>query len=409
MENIYDIRLKENLLFILPLEGRKASSVKIFPKKVAVAVNLFYPDTIEQFMRYINQIPQEIDIYIFSSSKDVLATVEEIRTRKMFLCEKENRGRDVSALLVAFREYALQYEYICFVHDKKANFSCYKEDVKVWIRNLWENVIGSEDYIFNVFQSFEKNEEIGLIVPPEPIGDYFTTWYTSGWGNNYENTKSLVAELKLNCNLDEEKSPLTFGTVFWARTAAIKKLLLKDWKYEDFPEEPMAIDDTISHAIERSFGFVAQDAGYKIATIMSDSYAAWSLLFVQDSSKKMWNLVVERLKMYNTHQIKMLEKQECYIREFCESNEEIYLYGAGVFGKDLLWHMKNWGLKPNGFVVSNGKRTESMLEGYPVMELRELAKKDTIGIIIAVKHISQDAMEQILKEEGFTNYIRGYI
>ena len=32
---------------------------------------------------------------------------------------KRNRGRDVSALLVASRTEILQYKYVCFIHDKQ--------------------------------------------------------------------------------------------------------------------------------------------------------------------------------------------------------------------------------------------------------------------------------------------------
>lgn len=31
----------------------------------------------------------------------------------------ENRGRDVSALLVGTKDFIMDYDYVCFVHDKK--------------------------------------------------------------------------------------------------------------------------------------------------------------------------------------------------------------------------------------------------------------------------------------------------
>lgn len=407
MQNIYDIRLNENLLFVLPQPEQNSEACFVAQKNVAIAVNLYYEDLVAQNMDYLNCVPEAIDVYVISSRQDVLEKVEKLKKRPLYFIEKNNRGRDVSALLVAFREIALQYEYICFVHDKKPKFGYIKEDVDIWIRNLWENTIGSVDYIYGVLACFKKCPDIGLMVPPEPFGEYYTTWYSSGWGNNFENAKALAEELKLNCNLDEDKSPLAFGTVFWARTVALNKLLMKEWKYEDFPEEPMPIDDTISHAIERILGFVAQDSGYKTATIMSDSYAAWNLLFAQDSMKKMRKLMAEQVKVHNIHQIEKLSEQEECLRNFCQNNKQVYLYGAGMFGKELLWHMKNWGLQPTGFVVSNGKRNQDIIEGYPVFELRELKRND--GIVIATHYKNQEEMEEILKQEGFVNYIMGYI
>lgn len=31
----------------------------------------------------------------------------------------QNRGRDVSALLVATKKFIMNYDYVCFMHDKK--------------------------------------------------------------------------------------------------------------------------------------------------------------------------------------------------------------------------------------------------------------------------------------------------
>jgi rhamnosyltransferase len=46
------------------------------------------------------------------------------------------------------------------------------------------------------------------------------------------------------------------------------------WTYDDFPEEPLPIDGTVMHAIERIYSFVCQDAGYYPAIVMSDRYAS---------------------------------------------------------------------------------------------------------------------------------------
>lgn len=409
MENIYDTRLKEELLFILPLDVCKNPSIKIEPGKIAVAVNLFYLDTIEKYMGYINQIPEEIDVYVFSSKSSVLEKVEGLKGRDVILLEKENRGRDVSALLVAFRKIALKYEYICFLHDKKPNYEYKAKDVEIWDKSLWGNMIGSAQYIYSVLELLQKNLEIGLLLPPEMLGEYHVTWFFDGWAENYENTVTLAKELRLNCDISREKSALAFGTAFWAKTACLRKLFQKEWKYDDFVEEPMPLQGTISHAIERIFGFVAQDAGYKTATIMTAEYAAWNLLFAQDGMKKMYKLMSEQMNLHSLHQISMLSEQERVLREFCEKNEDVYLYGAGVYGVELLGHMAKWGLKPTGFVVSDGKRIKLEVEGYPVKELSEIEKNDKTGIIIAVHYMHQEEMQKILENKGFTNFVNGYM
>lgn len=409
MQNIYDTRLNENLLFILPQPEQIPVACSIAPKTVAIAVNLYYEDLVERYMEYLNRVPEEIDVYIISSKTEVFEKVKNLKNRQMHFVEKENRGRDVSALLVAFREIALQYEYICFLHDKKPNYDFLEKEKVSWDRNLWENTISSKAYIHSVLQMFRDRQDIGIMVPPEPIGDFYKAWFDTAWGPNFENTMRLAEELQLQCVMEEEKTPLALGTVFWARKDALIKLFEKQWKYEDFPAEPLAKNGTISHAIERIFGFVAQDAGYKTATIMTAEYAAWNLLFAQDGMKKMYKLMSEQMNLHSLHQISMLSEQERVLREFCEKNEDVYLYGAGVYGVELLGHMAKWGLKPTGFVVSDGKRIKLEVEGYPVKELSEIEKNDKTGIIIAVHYMHQEEMQKILENKGFTNFVNGYM
>lgn len=55
---------------------------------------------------------------------------------------------------------------------------------------------------------------------------------------------------------------------------ALKPLYEYGWRYEDFlPEGKMGVDGTISHAIERANGYIAQSQGYYPAWVMSDKYA----------------------------------------------------------------------------------------------------------------------------------------
>ncbi|WP_353937923.1 rhamnan synthesis F family protein, partial [Parabacteroides goldsteinii] len=42
-----------------------------------------------------------------------------IQTAHIKVIVVENRGRDVSALLVGCAPYISDYKYVCFVHDKK--------------------------------------------------------------------------------------------------------------------------------------------------------------------------------------------------------------------------------------------------------------------------------------------------
>ena len=60
--------------------------------------------------------------------------------------------------------------------------------------------------------------------------------------------------------------------MFWFRPKAMKKLLEKTWKYEDFPKEPNKIDGTMLHAIERAYPFVVQEAGFYSANVLNEDF-----------------------------------------------------------------------------------------------------------------------------------------
>lgn len=78
----------------------------------------------------------------------------------------------------------------------------------------------------------------------------------------------------MKVKIHEEKGLIApLGSTFWFRPAAMRALFEKGWAYEDFPPEPLGGDGTISHAIERSYAYVAQSAGYFSAWLFSDRFA----------------------------------------------------------------------------------------------------------------------------------------
>lgn len=408
MKNIYDIRNDNKLLFIIE-ENKCTNALCYDTNLVAIVVNLYYVDTVQDYMNCINSISSKIDIYIISSQSEVLDKVKQLKKRELYLINKENRGRDISALLISFREYYSKYEYICFLHDKKANHRCWREDTKIWIDNMWGNMIASNEYINSILNIFRDNEHIGLLVPPEPVGEYYNAWYGDTWYGNFENVKNLAKSLNLDCDISKEKRCITLGTVFWTKTRSLMKLFERKWTYDDFPLEPMPLDGTLNHAVERIIGFVAQDAGYDTGTIMNKSYATWLLLYAQENMQKMYYKLEKNLGIHNTHQLNIYEVQEQKIKNFCESNSKVYLYGAGKYGKCILKIMKNMGYLPEGFVVGKGKRKQQEIENINVYELDEIADEKEFGIIITVDYNLQNEIKENLKIMGISNIMIGVI
>ena len=409
MENILDIRKEKQLNFILSTAYGNHSILDNEKSHICVVVCLYYIDNLDWYINYINRIPKEIQIYICSSKSEVLEKCrEKLSVGNVIYCLKENRGRDISALLVAMRTEILKYDYFCFVHDKSPNQKHLIQDVEFWNRNLWENTLANENYIYKIIELFEANERLGLLSPPEPFGEYYSDYYDNTWHDDYENTVELAKKMKLNADIARDKEAFILGTVFWARTAALQKLMEVQWQYEDFPEEPLPIDGTISHAIEKILGYVAQDAGYYSGTIMTEDYAARLLLDSQDYMRKMFYQLQKREHVLNMHQINNLEEREAKIKNLFKEFPDIYIYGAGIYGVNMYRYLVEHGMSPKGFVVSNGHRKQDSVDGLSVWEVDELEKSDNTAILIAVSYEYREEVEKTLTEAGFCNFIYGY-
>lgn len=254
---------------------------KYSSKKTALFMHLYFDDLVDESLHYASSVPAFVDIYITtntSEKKEVFAKAFSKLENKVTIKVVPNRGRDVSSLLVSLREEINHYELACFYHDKKAGQSKPGSVGESFGYKCAENVLHNKAYVYRILKLFYENERLGLLSPPEPNhAEYFATLGFE-WFGNYENTEELAKKLNIQVPMSRDKEPVApFGSVFWFRVKALDPLQSYPWKYEDFPEEPLPIDSTISHAIERIRPFAAQAAGFYPAVAMVDKYASIEL------------------------------------------------------------------------------------------------------------------------------------
>ena len=407
MENIYDIRKQKQLQFIFPDQISASVPSWEFLRSCAVVVNLYYAEKAAWYCTYLNLLPEEIVLYIFSSNRKTLEQARKHCThRNTIFLEKENRGRDLSAFLVAFRPYLTKYRLVCFLHDKKEHNLMGKKDADIWNENLWGNMIGTEKYVYNILGCFEENPGLGMLFPPEPLGEHKIAWYRVSWGNNFPECVRLAQRMDLSADISRTKPPITLGSVFWTRPKALAKLFEMNWQYGDFPEEPMPLDYTISHAIERIFGYVAQDAGYDVGTVMTERYASWSLLFLQDYVRKMFYELSRRTGVESFHHMLIFDAED-RVWDYVRTHKKFYLYGAGKFGIILLKLLREKKVEPAGFLVTDGRKTQEQAEGLKIYELTEArhAAAEGAGIVLTAYWPLRDEMIRELEKNGFVDFI----
>lgn len=411
MDNVYDIKEKKNLNFILPMKHRLKETAVRDIGKTAVIIHLHYLETINFYLQYLEAIPDDIDLYITFSDERVRAALSQstISARNsLTIIKKQNRGRDISSLLVACREQIRNYEYICFLHDKKEKKDVEKEDTRKWVSCLWENMIGSAEFMDNVRLTFQENLELGVLAPPFFMSEHITSMYDNGiWYNDFFLTQKLAEKLNLVCDLNEKKTPITLGTVFWARVSALKKLLEAEWKYEDFEEEPLGNDGTISHAVERILAYAAQDAGFDTGWVMTDRYMGESFHYMQSVLKDAFYRLKSSLGIWQIAELKDYENRVSELSDFARQYKKIYIFGAGVWAKRSLMMISDELRPPNAFLVSGGQTNPSNILGIPVLNLNQVRLDGNCGIIIATDEKYQQEILDAINgyAPGFSNYI----
>lgn len=264
---------------ILPKHICTSIPKKSKQKKTAIIAHLYYDDKIDKNFVYLLNVPSKIDVYIITANaklKEKAAfLIKKTKSKNIQIIEKENRGRDFAALLVTSKKIVMNYDYICFVHDKKSHYGNPIEKGELWEHCFFENTLCSEEYIYNIINLFEKEKNIGFLSVPAVPDENLANEYGDLWTINQKNVLDIAKKLKLSIMPDFSEDPLSVGSAFWFRREAALKLFKYNFTYESFGSEPMPMDGVLAHSIERIWPYVALDAGYSSAIIMNDEYAQY--------------------------------------------------------------------------------------------------------------------------------------
>ena len=297
--------------YVEPYEGSKIKN-----KKIALILHIYFEDLIEYCFEYAKSIMSDADVYVTTDTDEkkekIYQIFKELECKNLKIIKIENVGRDVSALLVACKDFLSDYDYVCFAHDKKVGQLPILSVGKSFSYKCFENILGSKSLVENIITTFEKNEKLGMLTPAPPNhADYYLTLCYE-WGGNFEQTVELAKKLNLHVDIDKDKEPIApLGTMFWFRPEAMEKLINYGWKYKDFPKEPNKYDGSILHAIERIYTYVVQDAGYYTGWLYSDKYAKIEITNLMYMLRELNNAMVT-IQQYGTHRefVQMIKEQK---------------------------------------------------------------------------------------------------
>lgn len=273
--NMYDLKQRMQLNYILPRDERAPQTDA--RQSAALFAHLYYPDMVDALLPHIDAMPPEADLYLTTNTEEKAAEIQKkMGARRYTLKVIGNRGREYAGFLIAMRDELMAHEIAVIIHGKKSRYDKPYLNGDSFLYHCLENTLPTADFVRRVLALFEREPRLGLLVPPTPAHGVYYPIVGREWGGNFENTEELCRSLGVRVPMSGSCPPMApLGGFFWFRTRALKSLFERQWKYEDFPEEPCtARDGTLMHALERCYPFVAQQAGYYSAWLMSDRFAA---------------------------------------------------------------------------------------------------------------------------------------
>ncbi len=227
--------------------------------RIAVQIHMFYLETLDETIKNLNYIPYKFDCFISTDTEEKKTEIDK-RFKESCNCSKyvvevyENRGRDVAPFLVQMHDRVSKYDYLCHIHSKKTKTN---EHGNEWREYIFEHLFGGAQYMRGLFNLFETDSHLGIIMPET----YPVLELQAEWGGNREGVESLLKRIGVKAVLPE-KPVFPVGNMFWMRTSAVKRLFDANFSQLDFPVEAGQVNATIAHQIERSWVYLAKEAGY---------------------------------------------------------------------------------------------------------------------------------------------------
>jgi glycosyltransferase involved in cell wall biosynthesis len=232
------------------------------PLRVAVHGHFHYPDLLNDFIRRLRRNQTAVELLLTTTSDDRAATISEIISRlgvkHATIIVVPNRGRDIGSMLTGLNQAALfAYDVIGHFHGKRSPHV----DAAIgeaWRSALWENLVGGKHNMMDVIMnSFASDATLGLVFAEDPN--------LADWDENRTMADGLAARMGLSLPLPNHFD-FPVGTMFWARPQALRPLMDLGIGWDEYPDEPLAPDGTMLHALERLVPFSAEHAGYRYAT-----------------------------------------------------------------------------------------------------------------------------------------------
>ncbi|QIR15130.1 rhamnan synthesis F family protein [Shewanella aestuarii] len=233
----------------------------------AVHIHLYYTDLVDEFAKYLSNLPGHFDVFITHINKcdeaSIKLALKNCGCRKLSLFQVPNLGRDIAPFIKLLKENILSshYKVVGHFHSKKS--SAVNGDMgERWRMFLLNTLIGKKEHALKTLSQF-NNENVGLVFAED-----------RHCVDNGANT-NFIEDLLIALNVSE--SPYCFnyplGTMFWAKTDSLEPLTRLEERFYKIPE-PVPYDGSYLHAIERVLPKILSVNNTKFVTVFTEA-ANW--------------------------------------------------------------------------------------------------------------------------------------
>ena len=235
---------------------------------VAAVVHAFYPDVLEPLLSRLRNVPGRVDLFLSTDTdakRDEIAAATAGWPGAVDIRVLPNRGRDIAAKFVGFRDVYDRYDLFIHLHTKRSPHG--GAPLARWRDYLLDNLIGSPEIAASILHLFD-DAKTGIVFPQH----LFEIRGILNWGYDYDFARALMRRTGVGI---DKNLVLEFpsGSMFWGRSAAIRPLLDAGLRFEDFPDEEGQVDGTLAHAIERIVLMCAEARGYEwLKVVRPDLY-----------------------------------------------------------------------------------------------------------------------------------------
>jgi O-antigen biosynthesis protein len=242
---VEEIRLADILTPLSPLRPWIAE------KPIGIFLHIYYIDLLGEIVNFIKNIELPVHLNV-STDTDEKAEAIGLHLSRCFpsvdIRVFPNRGRDIYPKFFGFSDSYSRFDYVLHLHSKKS--LAHGPSFSAWRAYCLHHLIGTPEIAASNIQEMIKNVDTGVIYP----FPFHADRSAMNWGGNFATARHIAPNLV--SALDEKRSFwFPAGSMFLARSAALKPIVDLNLSVTDFEEEANQIDGTVAHAIERLVPF----------------------------------------------------------------------------------------------------------------------------------------------------------